>query len=89
MLRAEEERAMIDVATMKPLRVETYGTVWPSITVSVNQLDEVQRLLDRHGLSYDVEDEAISINDGPELTDIYFRRGADAGAIQAILDSAP
>jgi hypothetical protein len=79
---------MIDVATRKPLRVLTEGTAGPYIRVSVDQLDELRRLLDAGGIRYWVEENVISINGGPEIGVVNLGRGADARAIQAVLDSA-
>jgi hypothetical protein len=80
---------MIDVTTNKPLRVSTDGTAGPYIEVAVSQLNEIQRLLDSHGIRYWVDEQAISWEGGPYTTDINFGRAGDARAIQAILDSAP
>ena len=78
---------MIDATTNKPLHVWGDGTPWPYIVLPVSQLDEVRQLLDVHGIRYEVEDEVISLNDGPETATIDLRRGTDAKAVQAILDS--
>jgi len=55
----------------------------------VCQLDEIRQLLDRHGIRYEVDEYAISLDGGPEDTEINFGRGGDPHAIQAILDSVP
>lgn len=80
---------MIDVTTRKPIQVETDGTEWPCIEVPVSQLDAVQQLLDRHGVRYWVHDQLLSMDEGPYEALIELGRGADAAAIQAILDSVP
>lgn len=79
---------MIDVTTKKPLRVSTDGTAGPYILVPVSQLDEVRQLLDSHRLRYSVEEDAISLDGAPEVAVVDLGRGADAQAVQAILDSA-
>jgi hypothetical protein len=56
--------------------------------VPVSQVDELRRLFDSHGIRYWIDEHAFSIDDGPEMTVIYFGRGGDAASIQAILDSA-
>jgi hypothetical protein len=80
---------MIDSTTNKPLRVGPTETVRPYIAVAADQLEEVKRLLDSHGVRYWVEEELISMNDGPYIATIKLRRRTDANAIQAILDSVP
>ena len=80
---------MTDTTTKKPLRVSTDGTVGPYIMLPLSQLDEVQRLLDRRDIRYSVQEDVISFNGAPEEATIDLGRGADAEAIQAILDSAP
>ncbi len=78
---------MTDAATQKPLRVSTDGTAGPYIMLPVSQLDEVRRLLDSRRIRYWVEENAISLDGGPEMTVINLGRGGDAAAVQAILDS--
>ena len=78
---------MTDVVTKKPLHVSTDGTAGPYIMVPLDQLDEVRRLLDQHSIRYSVDKDAISLNDEPYVTVIDLGRGADAAAVQTILDS--
>jgi hypothetical protein len=85
--RRNKEPAMIDVTTNKPMRVSNAYPPRPSLEVALSQLEELQYLLDRHGLRYEVLENAISMNDGPFTTDVIFSRGTDADAVQAILDS--
>jgi hypothetical protein len=77
---------IIDVATKKPVRVLTGGTAGPYLMASVEQLDEIRRILDARGIRYWVEENFVSINGGPEIGVLNLGRGADAAAIQAILD---
>lgn len=79
---------MTDVATQKPLYVSTGGTAGPYIILSVNQLDEVRRILDDNQIGYWVEENVISLNGGPEIAVMNFGRGGNATAIQALLDSS-
>jgi hypothetical protein len=79
---------MIDTTTKKPLRVSTESTAGPYIRLPESQLAEVQQLLDRRGIRYQVDEEIISFDGGPEVAIIDLGRGADAAAVQAILDSA-
>ena len=78
---------MTDATTKRPLHVSTDGTTGPYIMVPVSQLAEVRRLLDSRRIGYWVEEEAISLDGAPEGAVINLGRGADAAAVQAILDS--
>ena len=80
---------MIDVTTQEPLRVEGGGGEPSLLTVPVCQLEQIRRLLDSHGIPYEVDEYAISMDGGPEETLLYFSRKVDPHAIQAILDSVP
>ena len=79
---------MIDVSTNKRLIVSTDGTTGPYIIVPVKQVGEVRKLLDSGGVSYWVDEDAISIDGKPEVTIINLGRGADAPHVQRILDNA-
>ena len=79
---------MTDSTTQKSLRVSTESTARPYIRVPFSQLDEVRRLLDGRHVGYWVDENIISFNGAPEVTYVYFGRGGDAAAVQAILDSA-
>jgi hypothetical protein len=83
----KEAEAMTDVTTKKPLYVSTDGTSGPYVMVPVSQLDEVRRLFDSRGIGYWVEEEAISLDGTPEVAVINLGRGADAAAVQTVLDS--
>ncbi len=78
---------MIDAITNKRLRVEAEEDVPPTLDLPVSQLDEVRRLLDKHGIRYWVHEQVISFDGGPEEALINFGHSGDAKAIQAILDS--
>lgn len=80
---------MIDSSTKKPLHVLTAGAAPPYITISVKQLAAVTRMLDDNHVKYWVDEDAISLDGGPELTVINLGRGVDAGAVQRMLDSVP
>ncbi len=78
---------MIDVTTKEPLQVSTDGTAGPYISVPLIQLEQIQRLLDSHGIRYYVQENAISLDGGPMIADIDLGRGADADHVQSLLDS--
>ena len=77
---------MINVMTQKPLRVLGEDSEWPAISLPVSQLSEAQQLLDERGVPYTVDENYLSINDGPFTALIKLRRGTDGKAVQAILD---
>lgn len=78
---------MTDATTQKRLSVSTDGTAGPYIMVPVSQLDDVKAILTRHRVRYWVEENAISLNGAPEIAAINLGRGANATAVQDILDS--
>jgi hypothetical protein len=78
---------MTDSTTKQPLLVSTDGTVGPYIELPVSQLGEVRQLLDSRHIRYWVEEDFISFNGAPEEAVINLGRGADAAAVQALLDS--
>lgn len=78
---------MIDIRTEDQLRVSTDGTAGPYIMVPVSQLEDTQRLLDDRSIKFWVDEDVISLNGAPEVAVINLGRGADAQAIQAILDN--
>jgi hypothetical protein len=80
---------MNDTTTNKPLSVSRDGTAGPYIMVPVAQLDEVCRLLDGQRVRYSVDENAISLDGEPEVSFINLERGANAKAVQLILDSVP
>lgn len=85
---------MIDEMTKQPMRVirvedwRNPGLFKPILTdVAVSQLDEVKRVLDRHGFEYWVNS-YFSWNGGPETTYVIFSWATDPAAVQAALDEA-
>ncbi|HWG43422.1 MAG TPA: hypothetical protein VN688_11605 [Gemmataceae bacterium] len=78
---------MTNAMTDKPLRVWAEETEWPWIGLPVSQLDDVRRLLDSHDIHYTVDENYVSINEGPFTALIKLRRGTDGKAVQAVLDS--
>lgn len=79
---------MIDVSTKKPLYVSTDGDAGPYIMVPVQQIDDVRTLLDANNIPYWVDEDAISLDEKPEVTVVNLGHGADAATVQNILDNA-
>ncbi len=61
-----------------------FDTLW----VSLDQLEAVLAVLDRHKVRYWVDGDAISLDNEPFVTVINFDRRAEPSRIQAILDEA-
>jgi len=78
---------MKDSMTKQPLYVSTDGTAGPYIMVPDAQVDELCRILDRHGVRYSVDENVISLDGEPEVATINLGRGGDAKGVQKILDS--
>src|SRR4051794_35189820 len=70
-------RIMMNAITREPLKVLADGTAGPYIMLLFDQLGDVCRLLDDHVIRYSVEEEAISLDGGPETVVIDLARDAD------------
>jgi hypothetical protein len=79
---------MIDEVTKDILRVSDGGIAGPYLMVSMDQLDAVLAVLDRHKVRYWVDADAISLDNEPAITVINFDLRDNAARIQAILDEA-
>lgn len=79
---------MIDAMTRKPLRVSNEGTAGPYIMLPESQLTDVCQLLDKNGIRHWVEEDVISLDGAPYIAVVNLGRGADAEAIQTVLDGA-
>jgi hypothetical protein len=77
---------MTDSFTKKPIRVIDDEDMGISILVRLDQLDLVTKLLDDAGYRYAVDEDAMSVNDEPYLTDVELEDGVDVAAIQKLLD---
>jgi hypothetical protein len=80
---------MIDTVHRKPIRVETNWGVEPYINVPLEQLKDVTTLLDANQVSYWVDDEVLSIDDGPEIALVTLDEHTDPAMVQRLLDSVP
>ncbi len=79
---------MTDTATRRPIRVSTDGTSGPYITVSVELLEKVRRLLVENEVPHWVDHHAISVDGHPAVTVINLGRKVDSRRIQDLLDAA-
>jgi hypothetical protein len=80
---------MLDITTRKPLYVSTDGDAGPYIMVPVDLLERVKTILDADGIRYWVDEEAITLDDQPEIAVINLGHGSDPATIQRLLDSVP
>ena len=78
---------MINGTTKKPLRVWSEDMEWPWISLPLSQLADVRRLLDQHDIRYTVDENYLSINEGPFMALIRLGRGTNGRFVQDILDS--
>ena len=68
---------MIDEMTHEKLRVSVDAVAGPYLMVTIDQLDSVVAVLDRHKVRYWVDSEAISLDNEPYVTVINFGKAGD------------
>jgi hypothetical protein len=79
------------MVTKKPLRVLTAGKDdLPYVRLAFEQLDDLRRVLDAHGVRYREPSNAISIDGGPEMVIVHIfpNGGVTSTMIQEMLDKA-
>jgi hypothetical protein len=57
--------------------------------VPLPQLDRVQSLLSQNGVSFWLDESAISVDGRPFIAVVNFGRSGDANKVQTILDAVP
>ncbi len=80
---------MIDTITGRTVRVSEDRGWGSRIIVRYARLEEVTKLLDEHKISYEVDDETLSVDDEPEVAFVRIEEGSDTKLIQQLLDSLP
>jgi hypothetical protein len=80
--------SMLDIHTHKPIRVRVNERVGPDITVALDQLDAVCKLLKEHQIPHWADNFAVSLDGRPAVIVINLRDGTNPEVVQAILDSA-
>ena len=78
---------MRDINTNEAIRVVRFNPSLPFLIVPYVQLDQIRKVLDEHRLRYEVSEETLSIDDGPEEIFVRFARGTDPEHVQRLLDS--
>ena len=78
---------MADTISGQPLTVLPDERAGPYLSVTVDQLAAVRAVLDRHGVSYWVDPEAIRLAGRPAVTVVNFGRRGDARQLQELLDA--
>ena len=79
---------MMESNTRQPLKVSTDGTAGPYIMVPVPQLDELKNLLGTHQVPFWVDEDAISLDDGPFIAVVNLSTDPSPAEVQGILDNA-
>jgi len=77
---------MIDAATNQTLNVQARAAGWSTLRLLEDQLSEVCQVLDANGFRYRIDQNIISLNGGPQMTQIHFGQEIDVAAIQKALD---
>jgi hypothetical protein len=79
---------MIDEVKNRRMEVKSDEIAGPFLSLPLAQLASVRKVLDRHGIYYWVDSEAISLDHKPPVIVINFGRKGNAAQIQAALDEA-
>jgi hypothetical protein len=79
---------MTDTATRRPIRISTESPSGPYITVSVEALEKVRKLLVENDVPHWVEHLAISVDGRPAQIVINLGRKVDSRQVQDLLDAA-
>ena len=77
---------MTDVTNKTRLLVLKYKDSNAYIRLSADQVPEVQKLFDGHGIRYWVSESNLSVNGAPYQTVIYLYHAMDPAFVQSLLD---
>jgi hypothetical protein len=80
---------MIDSVRKKPIRIEMGGNAPADFSLPFQQLDQVRALFDANNIKYWVDEEVLSIDDGPEIAFVTISRNSDPELAQQLLDGVP
>jgi hypothetical protein len=79
---------MTDTTSRRPIRVSIGGTSGPYITVSVELLERVRKLLVENDVPHWVDHLAISVDGRPAQTVVNLGRRVNSRKVQDLLDAA-
>jgi len=79
---------VVDIETHNQLKVSVEGGAGAYLTVPLDQLADVRRVLEKNAIIHFVSQDVIELDGRPAIAIIDFGRGADAPCIQAALDAA-
>ena len=79
---------MANSSNQKPFRVSTDGTSGSYIMVSLDQVEQVRKLLVDNGIQHWVDLYAISVDGRPAVVIVNLAKSSDPSRVQAILDVA-
>ncbi len=79
---------MIDIVKKTPIWVRAHDPEFPYVRVPYEQLEAVVDVLKRGQIRFEVNEETLSIDDGPEMIVVHIRRGTDPKLVQVLLDAA-
>lgn len=76
---------MQDRQTGEQVKVHTEGVAGPYIPIGLDQLDRVTRALNRDGIAYSVDRDAVRIDGEPVTAVVNLGQGADVEQVQEVL----
>jgi hypothetical protein len=82
----EGEAIMTDPVTKRRVQVYPAPEVGPWFIVRVSMIPEVQAMLDKNNVRYELDDSIVTINGQPPTRKINLARGTDPDVVQRLLD---
>lgn len=84
--RGSVMRDMINEHGNEPIRVHTDGDAGPYLIIEPAQAADVRAVLDKGGIGYSIDSDAIRVDGHPAGTLFNLGHGADIQEIQRLLD---
>jgi len=79
---------MVDIELHRPVKVHRQNDAGPSITIPLEQLPDIRRVLERNGIAYTISPDAIKLDESkPFIAIVNFGRNVDPDQVQAALDA--
>lgn len=79
---------MINKVTKEPIRIHPQEGAWPFISLPLEQLADVKRVLEANSIRYYTTGTGVSVHDGPFFALIDLAYDTDVSQVQALLDAA-